>query len=583
MRLILVVAFLHIALFLVMILTAALGFLQLEALSKNLLQGDIGGARRVASTVAPFLTLTQTINSFFALELKVLGKEELVSDFQTSVRAGREIASGVSYLTSAVNLLKDLARGEDVVINIKTNFKLAHSKFANSVLLLKSVHPPIWEDKILEKTTMIEKYQGLLTQVVLFGDVAPQLLGDAGKKTYLVLLQNNMELRPTGGFIGSYALVSLEKSKITSLGVYDVYSADGQLKGHVEPPAPIRKYLEQPNWFLRDSNWDPDFTVSAQKAAWFLEKEVGVKVDGVIGVDTSLIGLLIEALGNIYLPDYQETITRDNLAERANFWAHKDFFPGSKNKADFIASLSRVIFDKIQNDQNISWVKLLKSFSQGLEEKHLLLFSLDPSIQSLLTLSREKEEGLIDDFMMAVDANLGVNKVNYFVKRSIKYAVNIDENGEIATRVKIIYTNESPNENYKNYLRIFTPPDANFTQVEVDNQLASEVDWEVGGKKNSLGLLMVVPPKMQKTATATYQASAKINQRGSSQYKLRVLKQPGTISDSLTVEIKYPPTLKILKIDGPENSRQFSDSRTTTITTSLVKDREFKLEFVAGD
>ena len=83
-----------------------------------------------------------------------------------------------------------------------------------------------------------------------------------GHKIYLLLLQNNMELRPTGGFIGSVGLLDLQDGKMNNLDILDVYTIDGQLKGHVDPPDPIRKYFNQPNWFLRDSNFDPDFANS---------------------------------------------------------------------------------------------------------------------------------------------------------------------------------------------------------------------------------------------------------------------------------------------------------------------------------
>ena len=64
-----------------------------------------------------------------------------------------------------------------------------------------------------------------------------------------------------------------------------MYALDGQLKGHVDPPAPMRDLLGQEHWYLRDSNWDPDFKESAARAAWFYEKEGGVPVDGVIAIN----------------------------------------------------------------------------------------------------------------------------------------------------------------------------------------------------------------------------------------------------------------------------------------------------------
>ena len=141
----------------------------------------------------------------------------------------------------------------------------------------------------------------------------PYLLGNDKTKTYLILFQNNMELRPTGGFIGSFSLVKFSKGKMVDMPVYDVYTADGQLKGYVEPPTPIRDFLGEANWFLRDSNWDPDFAISAQRAEWFLNKELEIGVDGVVGIDLEIIRSLIKIVGPIKLIDFNQTIDENNM------------------------------------------------------------------------------------------------------------------------------------------------------------------------------------------------------------------------------------------------------------------------------
>ena len=95
----------------------------------------------------------------------------------------------------------------------------------------------------------------------------PRLAGFDGPKRYLVLLQNSNELRPTGGFIGSIGKLLFDEGKMRDFTIQDVYAVDGQLKGHIDPPGPIRDLLNQEHWYLRDSNWDPDFTQSGARAA----------------------------------------------------------------------------------------------------------------------------------------------------------------------------------------------------------------------------------------------------------------------------------------------------------------------------
>lgn len=98
-----------------------------------------------------------------------------------------------------------------------------------------------------------------------------------------------MELRSTGGFIGSFAVLSFENGKLYDMPIYDVYDADGQLKGHVEPPKPIKNILGEANWYLRDSNFDPDFPTSARRAEWFMKKTLNLDLDGTIAVNVNTL------------------------------------------------------------------------------------------------------------------------------------------------------------------------------------------------------------------------------------------------------------------------------------------------------
>lgn len=468
----------------------------------------------------------------------------------------------------------------------------SQKELEGALLILKAetVTPPFFKEKVKKAINEAEEYQRLLGKATPFLEVIPQFLGEKTEKTYLVLLQNNMELRPTGGFIGSYGVVSFENGRLLDFKVFDVYSADGQLKGHIEPPDPLKKYLDQQHWFLRDSNWDPDFTISGPKAAWFLEKETGEKVDGVIGIDVSLVGFLISGLSQVELPDYQETITQDNLFERAHFYAQENFFPGSHGKADFLASLARAIFLKMTTDKNISWPRVFKNLMRGAAEKHLLFYSTDFQVERIFSLSQESgdlpftksgKENEVYDFSLAVDANLGVNKVNYFVKRNFSMSIDIDMEGEITKTLKITYQNESTKDKYKNYLRVFTPLGAALEKIDINGKEIKEIDLEQSGDKNSFGFLVEVPPQSQQTATIIYSLQELfLKTKGLNIYKLKVFKQPGTGDDPLAITINYPEFLTFQKLSGLSEGRLFPASQTLNITTTLSEDREFNFEFL---
>ena len=241
--------------------------------------------------------------------------------------------------------------------------------------LEKTALPFFPKEKYLQLLSSFESRLTVVNQVL---PLAQKIFAPQTAKTYLLLFQNNMELRPTGGFIGSFALLTINSGKIIEFKILDVYDADGQLKGHVDPPYPIRKILNQPNWFLRDSNFDPDFAKSAVQAAWFLQKELGKSVDGVIAVNAFFLQNLLKVTGPLDLPDFNnEVVSADNFFSKSEVYIQKDFFPGSAQKKDFLTAVSSAMQLKLISDKNLSWMELMIAVKNALDEKNILLWGVD--------------------------------------------------------------------------------------------------------------------------------------------------------------------------------------------------------------
>src|SRR3989344_1625252 len=203
------------------------------------------------------------------------------------------------------------------------------------------------DDMIHTKLALLRTVFGTINKLLLLYKEGG---GFSGTQSYLVLFQNSMELRPTGGFVGSVGKLTMVDGLVADFTIFDVYELDGQLRGHVDPPDPIRTLLSQEHWYLRDSNWDPDFFESGQRAAWFYEKETGQSVDGVIAVTTAFVTELLRASGPIVLSDYNDRITSDNFLGKALYYTKSDFFPGSTPQKDFLGSLARGIFERLQDE-----------------------------------------------------------------------------------------------------------------------------------------------------------------------------------------------------------------------------------------
>ena len=220
---------------------------------------------------------------------------------------------------------------------------------------------------ISEKLEIAGKFRDL-------SETIPEILGlDGKRREYMVLLQNEMEIRATGGFVGSYAILSFEGGRLLSFEVKDVYEADGQLKGHVEPPEEIKKYLGESGWFMRDANWQASFPQTSREIQWFLEKETGRKVDGVIGMDLAVAKMILGVTGEIYVPDFKEKVNKDNLYEQAEFWSETNSFPGSTQKASFLGGLGTQLFEEIKNLKTTKRWELMMGMVEMLERNEIQL------------------------------------------------------------------------------------------------------------------------------------------------------------------------------------------------------------------
>lgn len=432
--------------------------------------------------------------------------------------------------------------------------------------------------------------------------LADEVLGLREERVYLILFQNNMELRPGGGFIGSFGLAHFKNGVFETLETHDVYTADGQLKGHVDPPAPIRKYLNQPHFFLRDSNFSPDFAVNAEQAVWFLKKEMKQEVDGVIGIDLTFVQKLLEGLGEVYLPDYQQKITAENLFLKAETLIQTDFFPGSTSKRDFLGSLSRGIFNQARVG-NFPWFKVGQSLKQGLEEKHLQIFLFNKLAQKQVEelgwggrvvnikylasrdsfgMQKANIKNYLPDYLMIVEANLGVNKANYFIKREVDLETEFNQDRVLST-LSLSYRNESPGGTfpggaYKNFLRAFVPKSAVLEKVLIENQSISlnQVETEGAEDKKSWGILVEIPALTRKKIVFVYYQGLPASfSPGWFTYELFFQKQAGTDKDPLFLKFNYPKDWQIKKTNFVFNG----ENGVLTLASDLAVDRVFLIDF----
>jgi len=416
----------------------------------------------------------------------------------------------------------------------------------------------------------VEEYKNIVDLGLKTMDLWPDFLGTDGKRReYLVLLQNENELRPGGGFIGSYAILSFNRGALLSFEVKDVYEADGQLKGHVEPPQPIKDYLKEGGWYMRDANWNADFTVAAKDIQWFFEKETGRKVDGVIGINLAVARAVLGAVGEVYVPDFKAKINKDNLYEQAEYYSENKSFAGSTQKSSFLGGLGKQLFEEIKSSDTQKRLELIKAMLNQLTNNEIRLALNNQDSAKIVAglgwdgaIYRGKcaQERCFADYLYLVEANLGVNKANYFLYRSVEQTVEVSVQS-IARNVKINYENTAKNSNwpggdYVNYLRVYIPNTANIVEVSVMDPAGVKTVFngdqlkvsDVSGKKE-IGLLVTVPVKSKRVVEIKYNNQIDLTKGNKFSYLNYIQKQSGYGDTGLVTLISIPEDWQVEQVE----------------------------------
>jgi hypothetical protein len=555
-----------------------LGTQSLKQAQASALQGDLLKAYRQANLAKNYFQKGESQFEELTSFLEFLGPER-IQKVESLFNLGATTAEGLDAFLQAALKTQSLFKAvfqkesidftgliEEIKVNLDQSFthlSLAETQFNQG-----------------SETQLLQEVRGLILQARQAMMILPDLIGLREKQTYLVLLQNNSELRPTGGFIGSFGLLTFNQGQLIDFEVKDVYIADGQLKGHVEPPQDLKKYLGEAGWYLRDSNWDPDFPSSAQRAAWFLEKETGRTVDGVMGLNLTLAQQILKATGEIQLPDYQEKINADNFFERAEYYSEINFFPGSTQKQDFLGSVVRVLFEKIKESDQKVWFKLAKEILPSLRSKDLLFWFSQPSAMTVLhdldwdgglknVVCQPAYGACLADYLLVSEANVGINKANYFLKRSFSHQIKIDQEGQVEETLRLDYHNSSETEafpagRYKSYIRLYTPLGTELKSLKIINPLTAEVvepsekETKQEHNKQVFGFLLEVPIKESRSVEVVYSLSEKVTGQ-TNQYLWLLQKQPGIKDESFNFWFLPPSGLQILPkgIKGTQTTEGF--------------------------
>jgi len=326
-----------------------------------------------------------------------------------------------------------------------------------------------------------------------FSAMAETVLGGNGAKRYLLVFQNNAEIRATGGFMGSFAELDLKDGVITSMSVPGggTYDLQGSLKHNVAAPEPLQ--LLNARWEFQDANWFPDFPTSARQMMDFYTDAGGGSVDGVIAVNATCVADLIGLLGPVDMPEYGRTITGENFVTETETIVEREYDKTENKPKAFIGDLAATLLSRIMDNGPENFLTALDRANQGLQSRDIQIYFSDSDLErSVRDLGWGGEIKSTDnDYLMLVDTNLGGGKTDGVIEEEANVVVNVDVQGGITNTVTVTRTHNGKlgdlltGVNNVDYVRLYVPqgstllsadgftvPDASLFEIPPD-------DWVV--------------------------------------------------------------------------------------------------------
>jgi hypothetical protein len=438
-------------------------------------------------------------------------------------------------------------------------------------------------------TARIAKYGPLLDGYLSASARLPAILGWDAPRRYLVLTQNPAEVRPTGGFIGSFGIIAFDKGRITERKFQDVFLLDLPWDyPFIKGPQELHDYLlgnKQP-WQLADANWSPDFPTSAQDAIRLYANESGdTNIDGVLAITTYTIDELLKVTGPVTVPQFDLTIAsgQTTLKLLQAVWAAAA--GGSTDRKAVLGPFADQLLASLLGLPPAKWGQLLgdaETFRQG---RLLLAWFRDPADQALVagTGFDGAVRADLGDYVDPVDSNVApTSKLNAVTTRSLDLKVQIDAVGNARNILAVTWQNgieTAVGAPYRAlpvigksrilgmYFRLLVPERSRIEGVSGGSYAPlmdpAVVEDEAG--RTAIGTYLRVPPgRTSLTYTWTSPYAANADQAGGT-YQLTIQKQAGLLPGPLALTIRVPAGFHITDASPALTVR--GDTATLSATT----------------
>jgi hypothetical protein len=414
------------------------------------------------------------------IDVSRMGRELVgVALLGANIIHGSPLASGTAKPLISVT---DISNAEGVMIHAQ--YYINDIRLQMSQVSLKDLPISDTQKKQLASViALMPKAQDWITQGQGLIGIVSWLLGVDHARHFLVQTMDSGELRPGGGFTGLYGALTIQNGRMAPFSLQDVteldYNGNGVELGRQAPPE-YRSWMKFGYWGLRDANLSGDFPTTAKLAMQVFQEEGGGPVDGNIALTPTVIAHILNVIGPIKVPQYNEIITAQNLEDKLHYY-QQDFgairlqrqITGTNNAATrkaFTSLLGKLLLDKVRHLQVKQLVKVMQNAVKDIQSRDLEIYFANPLAESWMI--QHGYSGAMDTFskqdgFMVVQSNISISKASQYVHTTEQDNISFDPQGGAYHNLTITldYKQTGPvygYDTYADYIRVYAPADAQF-------------------------------------------------------------------------------------------------------------------------
>ena len=434
-------------------------------------------------------------------------------------------------------------------------------------------------------------------------------------KHVVIFFENTSEIRPGGGFIGSYADITLNHGSVETIEVRDTYDPDGQLTAIIIPPEPLQLITKK--WGARDANWFFDFPTSAKKVLSFLNssaiyRDRVLEFSDAISININVLADIIGVVGQLELSDYQLTLTSKNAVAVLQREVESGADKANGEPKKILKVLMPILIEKLKTMSEAERTNLLEMFHERLVSRDIRMYTENIVLQSYLQsygitgdVAATPETG-ISEYIAAVNANIGGAKSDAMIQQHITFESQIDLEGVITNKLSVTrkHIGTATDEPWyratnRNYLQLYTSlgskaltssgrapwptnPKWDYSNFRVDPDVRSleqtikfnealRIDSFRAFGKTVFAAWLTTAAGETKTFTLDYQNPQSVPAVSKIPYTLIFEKQSG-VKTALTITLEAPPGYTWEEINSPNFKYSIDDPPgRLVITLTLIK------------